>query len=128
MSVTNPDFSLDASALVREETYTDGRAGVLRVLTPVTVDGGCDLTRAVQYQGQVQVMTPMGALPINFDIEADSLTQAIGLFGETAEKGLQQTLKELEEMRRQAQSSIVVPGQGGMGGAVGGMGGGFPLR
>lgn len=122
-----PDFSLDSSALVREETYTDNRAGMLRVLTPVTANGEPDLSKPVQYQGQVQVMTPMGPLPIHFEIEATSFAEAVSLFGEKAQAGLEQTLKELEEMRRQQQSSIVVPGQGGMGAPTGGMGG-FSLR
>lgn len=123
-----PDFSLDASALVREESFTDNRAGMLRVLTPVTADGTIDSSRSVQYQGQVQVMTPMGPLPIHFDIEASSFAEAVALFGEKAQAGLEQTLKELEEMRRQQQSAIVVPGQGAMGAPTGGMGGGFNLR
>ena len=42
--------------------------------------------------------------------------------------GIEQTMKELEEMRRNAASSIVVPGDvggmGGMGGPGGMMGGG----
>lgn len=128
MADNTPDFSLDPTQLVREESYTDNRAGMLRVLTPVTASGEVDGARPVQYQGQVQVMSPMGPLPIHFEIEAKDFAEAVALFGEKAQAGLEQTLKELEEMRRQQQSSIVVPGQGGMGGASGGMGGGFSLR
>ena len=114
-----PDFSLDASQLFREETVTDGRAGTLRCLYPILADGSPDPARAVLFQGQAQVMTPMGVLPIHFEIEAGSLAEAVQRFGAAAEQGLEDTLKELQEMRRQQASSIMVPGGGGMGGAPG---------
>ncbi len=34
-----PDIKLDASSLYREEIFTDRRAGTLRRMTPVKVDG-----------------------------------------------------------------------------------------
>jgi hypothetical protein len=70
-------------------------------------------------------MTSVGALPINFEIEAQSLEQAVSGFAEAAKEAVERTMKDLQELRRQAASSIVVP-QGGMGG-LGGMGpGGVP--
>ena len=60
-------------------------------------------------------MTPMGVLPVNFDIEAVTLAEAVTAFGAAADKGLEDTLNELKEMQRQAASSIVVPGAGGLG-------------
>ena len=66
-----PDIQLDSAALYREDIFTDRKVGTIRRLTPVTADGGADATRPVLYVGQAQVMTPVGALPISFDLPAD---------------------------------------------------------
>ncbi|HMD29332.1 MAG TPA: hypothetical protein VKH13_12250, partial [Steroidobacteraceae bacterium] len=63
--------------------------------------------------GQAQVMTPMGALPISFELEAESLNVAIEKFGAAAESAVQQTMRELQEMRREQASSLVIPDAGG---------------
>lgn len=112
----SPDFSLDASQLYREDTVSDGRAGAIRCLYPILPDGSADPARPVQFQGQAQVMTPMGVLPIHFEIQAATLAEAVQQFGDAAQKGLEDTLNELRELQRQQASSIVVPGSGGMGG------------
>lgn len=117
-----PDFNLDASQLFREESISDGRAGSIRCLHPVKPDGSADDSRPVIFQGQTQVMTPMGVLPVHFEIEASTLAEAVQKFGAAADKGLEDTLNELREMQRQQASSIVVPGSGGgMGGGMGGI-------
>lgn len=117
------DLSLDANNLYRDEVITDLRAGTLRQLTPVTVSGERDEKRAIRFHGQTQIMTQAGALPVNFDIEADSLEEAVEKFGAAARQGMEDTIKQIEEMRREQASSIVVPGQeGGLGGGQGGSG------
>jgi hypothetical protein len=117
-----PDFNLDTSQLFREESISDGRAGTIRCLHPVKADGSADDSRAVVFQGQTQVMTPMGVLPVHFEIDASNLADAVQKFGAAADKGLEDTLNELREMQRQQASSIVVPGAGGgMGGGLGGI-------
>ncbi len=122
-----PEIKMDASQLYREEVFTDNRVGTLRCMTPVTADGATDTMRAVQYIGQASLMTPAGSLPINFEIPANSLAEAIEGFGPAAEKAVQETMEELQELRRQAASSIVVPGAGGGMPGPGGMpGGGMP--
>jgi hypothetical protein len=74
--------------------------------------------------GEAQIMTGAGPLPISFEIEAKALTEAVDKFGPAAKEAIERTVKELQELRRQAASSIVVP-QGGMGGiGPGGLGGG----
>jgi hypothetical protein len=119
-----PEFHMDASALYREEVYTDRRVGTLRVLTPVTPEGETDPGRPVSYVGGAQLMTPVGALPLSFEIPAASLAEAIDNFSGAAQQAVEQAVKELQELRREAASSIVIPepGGGGLGGA-GGMGG-----
>src|SRR5687768_10184893 len=60
----NPaDLAMDANSLYREDTYTDRRLGVIRVLTPVGGDGATDGSRPVLYLGEAQLLTPAGALP-----------------------------------------------------------------
>jgi hypothetical protein len=67
-------------------------------------------------------MTPAGALPLNFEIEASSLDDAIAKFGAAAQEALVETMQRLEEMRRESASSIIVPGAGGPPGVPGGGG------
>ena len=123
-TVKSSDISMDAASLTREEVFTDNRIGTIRRLTPVTADGDPDPGRDVQYVGSTQIMTPAGALPLNFEIEAGSLSEAVAGFGDAASKAVEQTMQELKELQRQAASSIVVP-KGGMDpGSMGGMGGG----
>jgi hypothetical protein len=105
--------SMDSSQIYREETYTDRRVGTIRCLTPVTAEGTADATRPVLYVGQAQIMTPMGALPISFDLDAATLGAAIAKFGEAAEQAVQQTMRELQDMRREQASGLVIPGAAG---------------
>jgi hypothetical protein len=112
-----PDISMDANALYREEAFTDRRVGSIQRLTPIKSDGSEDSEREVIYLGQTQLMTPAGALPLSFEIKAASLEDAISQFGAQAEAALEDTMKRLEEMRRESASSLIVPG----GGAPGGM-------
>jgi hypothetical protein len=120
MSTSEENVQMDLSELVREETYTDQKVGTIRCLVPVTETGAEDITRKKQFFGQAQVMTPGGALPINFEIEASTLKEAVEGYGAAAQVGLENTMEELKEMRRQQASSIVIPGQEGMGGMPGG--------
>ncbi len=108
---TSPEISMDASALTREEVFTDSRVGTIRKMIPVTLDGEPDASRQVQYIGATQIMTPGGALPLSFEIETDSLAGAVAGFGDAAKLAVERTMEELKEMQRQQASSIVVPGR-----------------
>lgn len=109
----SPEISMDATALTREEVYTDSRVGTIRKMTPVTVDGEIDDSRPVKFVGSTQIMTPGGALPLTFEIEADTLEGAVAGFGDAARTTVERTMEELKEMQRQQASSIVVPGRQG---------------
>jgi len=126
-----PEITMDADDLYREDVFTDRRAGTLRRLTPVKPDGSDDPGRTVLYVGQAQLLTPVGALPISFEIEADSLEAALEKYGDAAQEAVDRAVQELQELRREAASSIVIPetapggvGGGGLGGAGGLPGGG----
>ena len=120
------DIKVDSKALYLEEVFTDRRVGTIRRMTPVKGDGERDTARAVLYVGETQVLTPAGALPIGFEIGAGSLEEAADKFGQLAKEAIERTVKELQELRRQAASSIVIP-QGGLPPA-GGMGGGRKIQ
>jgi hypothetical protein len=124
MSEEKIEASMDRDSLYREEMISDRKMGTIRVMTPIKPDGSDDDARKVLYVGQAQIMTPMGALPVAFEIEADSLDQAVDGYAEAAKEAIDNTIKELKELQRQAQSSIVVPGSGGGAGGLGG--GGMP--
>jgi hypothetical protein len=113
-----PDVKLDAAHLYREEVYTDRRAGTIRKLIPVTLDGSTDSSRDVLFSGQTQLLTPAGVLPLVFEIDAKTLKEALDKFPEGVKGALEQAIDEAREMRREQASRIVVPEVGG------GMGGG----
>lgn len=75
--------------------------------------------------------TNMGTLPLSFEIDARDLTEAVANYAPAAKEAVERMVHELEEYRRQAASSIVIPrgGAGGVGGpgGLGGLGpGGMP--
>jgi hypothetical protein len=119
------EAKMDPKSLYREEVVTDRKVGTIRVLRPIKSDGTDDASRAVSYIGEASLMTSVGTLPINFEIEANTLEEAVKQFAGAAKEAVERTVKDLQELRREQASSIVVP-QGGMGG-LGGMGpGGIP--
>jgi len=112
-----------------EEVFTDRRVGTIRRMTPVDGAGARDSSREIMYLGETQVMSQIGTLPINFALEAKSLEEAARMFGPAAKVATALTVKELQDLRRQAASSIVIP-QGGLPpiGPGGGMPGGGKIQ
>ncbi len=123
-----PDIKLDPNGLYREEIFTDRKAGTLRRLTPIKLDGTADGTRAVLYSGQTQLLTPAGVLPLAFDIEASNLEDALKRFPEAMKVALDEAIEEAREYRREAASRIVVPEVGGALGPSGPAPGGGKIK
>ena len=71
------ELRMDQTSLYREETFTDRRLGVIRVLTPVTKDGSTEVAveRAVK---EIQDMRREAASPI---IIPDRVPPGLGGFG-----------------------------------------------
>lgn len=113
-----PDTKMDAAALYREDIVTDRKVGTIRRMTPIKSDGSDDAARPTLYIGEAQIMTNAGPLPINFEIEAQNLGEAVEKFGDAAKEAVERTVRELQELRRQQASSIVVPGMGNPGGKI----------
>src|SRR5262245_5341917 len=119
------DAQMSADALYREDIFTDQRIGTVRRLTPVKSDGSDDSSRSLVFIGQATVMTPMGSLPLSFELPAKTLTEAVAQFGPAAQHAIEDAARELQELRRQAASSIVIPDAGTAAGlkGMGGKGG-----
>ena len=115
-----PEIKLDPTQLYREEMFTDRKAGTLRRLTPVKSDGSDDTSRPVLFSGQTQLLTPMGVLPLAFELDATSIDDACAKFPDAVKVAIEQAIEEAREMRREQASRIVVPEAGGMGGPPGG--------
>jgi hypothetical protein len=108
-----PDVKLDPTSLYQEDVFTDRRAGTIRRLRPITASGDADPSRPMLFSGQTQLLTPAGVLPLGFDIEATTLTEAIAKFPDGVKAALEQAIEEAREMRRESASRIVVPDVGG---------------
>ena len=108
-----PEIKLDVTQLYREDTFTDRKAGTLRRLTPVKSDGSDDSSRPVLFSGQTQLLTPMGVLPLAFELDAATIEDACAKFPEAVKVAIEQAIEEAREMRREQASRIVVPEAGG---------------
>ena len=117
------NLKMERDRLYLEEVITDLAAGTLRRMTPIRADGTPDASRATLYMGQAQVLSAMGPLPIQFELEASTLEEAIEMFAPEAEKAVRRMVDELRELQREQASQIVVPASGGTAG-----GGGGPVR
>jgi hypothetical protein len=109
----NQDSQMDVDALYQEDNFTDRRVGAIRRLTPVRPDATVDPTRPVLFIGQAEIMTNMGPVPISFEIEGTTLEEAVKGFAPAAAVAVERTVQQIQEMRRQQASQLVVP-QGGM--------------
>jgi hypothetical protein len=92
-----PDIQLDSTGLYREDIFTDRKAGTIRRLIPVLIDGSTDPKRAVLYSGQTQLLTPNGVLPLGFEIEAATLEEAVTKFPAAVKSALEQAIEEARE-------------------------------
>jgi hypothetical protein len=118
------EAQMSADSLYREDVFTDQRVGTIRRMMPVKSDGSDDPSRQLIFVGQATVMTPMGSLPLSFELPATTLAEAVTQFGPAAQHAIEDAARELQELRRQASSSIVIPEAGaaslkGMGGKGG---------
>jgi len=121
-----PDLKMEADGLYREEVFTDRQVGTIQRLVPVDAVGNPDASRAELFVGQAQLMTRAGPLPLSFEIAAGSLREAADKFGDAAKAAVEEAMQRLEEMRREAASSIIVPD--GTAGPLGGQAGGGSIR
>ena len=111
------EIQVDRNNLYREENYTDLKVASIRRLVPVKPDGSPDVTRRQVFVGQTHLMSQMGPLPVQCDIEAADLEEALRKFPQALARAVEDMMDEAKEKRRQESSRIVVPGAGGLPGA-----------
>jgi hypothetical protein len=105
------DMSVDLENLYKEESYTDLKVASVKQLTPIKVDGSRDESRPIMFIGQTQLMSQMGPVPVQCDIEAADLEEALGKFPEAVQVAVEKMIEEAREMQRQEANKIVIPGQ-----------------
>src|ERR1041384_7915992 len=123
----NQDPQMDAEGLYQEDNFPDRRVGAIRRLSPVRADGSVDPSRPVLFVGQAEIMTNMGPVPISFEIEGQTLADAVVGFAPAAQVAIERTVQQIQDMRRQQASQLVVP-QGPVPGITGGRGGGGKIQ
>ena len=104
------DVRMDQDNLYLEESFTDLKAGSIRRLTPVLPDGLPDKKRKIFFMAQTQLMTQAGLLPIQCEIEAQTLSEAMEKFPAAVNDAVEKLVERANEMRRQEASRIIVPG------------------
>jgi len=112
------DFRVDRNNLYLEEGFTDMKVASIRRMTPVKPDGSPDPSRQTVFIGQTQLMTPDGPLPIQNQLAAATLGEAIAKFPAAMAEAMQHVIQELrrmeqmhEQQKRQDNSRIIVPGR-----------------
>jgi hypothetical protein len=113
MTSTDPqdraEMKIDHDNLYHEETFTDLKVGWIRRLTPVTPDGNRDKRRESIFIGQTQLGTPHGPIPIQCQIPAKTLPEAMKKFPELMEVTIKNVIERAKEMQEQSTSRIITP-------------------
>ena len=112
------ELAVDRDSLYLEEVFTDLRIATIRRLTPVNSDGSPDTTRPTLYQGQTQLMSQMGPLPVSCAIDAASMQEAMDKFPEAIAAAVERMIEEARQAQREEASRIIVPGQPPPGGRL----------
>ena len=105
----NLEFKIDRSNLYSEETFSDLKTGTIKRLTPVKADGSEDKSRKTIFVGHASILTPNGPLPIQNNIPAKDLQQAIKKFPEVMQLAMDQLIEEVKKYQEQEQSQIQKP-------------------
>lgn len=112
------DFNVDKNNLYREESITDLKVASIRRLVPVKPDGTDDSARNTIFIGQTQLMSPEGPLPIQSELDAGTIEEALDKFPAAMQRALTKVVAKIKEMQQQQQQSgrendsrIIVPGR-----------------
>ena len=108
-SENGPEINIDQDNLYHEETFTDLKVGWIRRLTPVTPDGNRDKKRSPLFIGQSQLVTPQGPIPIQCQIPAKTLPEAIKKFPEVIEATIKDMIERAKVIQRESTSRIITP-------------------
>ncbi|MFP3981287.1 MAG: cytoplasmic protein, partial [Desulfobacterales bacterium] len=95
------DFTVNRDDLYREESVTDLKVASIRRMVPIKADGSEDPSRSQVFFGSTQLMTPEGPLPIQSQLSATTLEEAMDEFPSAMRKALDQTIDRLKKMQQQ---------------------------
>ncbi|MCF8109930.1 MAG: cytoplasmic protein [Desulfobacteraceae bacterium] len=99
----NIDFTVNKDNLYREESVTDLKVASIRKMVPIKPDGSEDPERSPVFFGSTQLMTPEGPLPIQSQLSAATLDEAMNEFPSAMRKALDQTIDRLKKMQQEEQ-------------------------
>ncbi len=121
MNASSPeqiDFTFNKSNLYREESVTDLKVGSIRCLKPIKPDGTEDESRTTLFVGHAQLHSPQGLVPIQAQLKATALEQAMDEFPGAMQKALEEMVERAKQMHAQQQaaqkaneSRIITPGR-----------------
>lgn len=103
-------MKVDVANLYREESFTDMKVATFRRLTPVKLDGTPDAARPTLFVGQTHVMTRAGPMPLEFDIQAQTLQEAADKFPGAVQEAMDEMVEEARRVQREQASSLIIPG------------------
>ena len=95
--------------LYRQENFTDLGVGTIQVLRPVTADGADDPSRKPVFLGSAQIMTPHGPIPVQAEINADTLRAACIAFPDAVKAAVEELVEQAKAFERERQGGIVIP-------------------
>jgi len=111
------DFNVDKNNLYREESITDLKVASIRRLIPVKSDGTEDSSRTPVFIGHTQLMSPDGPLPIQSQLAANNIEEALDAFPEAMKQALAEVMERIKKMQEEQQqqkqdndSRIIMPG------------------
>lgn len=108
------NFEVDRKNLYREESLTDLKVAVIRKLIPVNPDGSDDKTREAIFIGHAQVMSPEGPIPLQAQLAAGNLEDAMADFPRAMERTMAEMIehiKQIQKEHQQQESRIITPGR-----------------
>ena len=110
------DFVVDKENLYREESVTDLKIATIRQLIPVKLDGSDDSSREIIFLGSTQLGTPQGPIPMQAELDATTLEEAMDLFPKAMEAETQKVIENFkrlhEQQKKENDSRIIMPGMG----------------
>lgn len=115
--ISNINFVIDKNNLYREESITDMKIGAIRRLIPIKSDGSADPSRVELFIGHTQLMSPEGPLPIQAELPATSMDDAMNVFPQAMKQALAEMIEQIQQLQRQQQqkkqesSRIIIPGR-----------------
>lgn len=108
------NFEIDRQHLYREESLTDLKVAVIRKLIPILPDGTDDKSRSPIFVGHTQVMSPEGPIPLQAELAAANLEDAMNAFPRAMEQAMAEMIEQIKQLQREQQhqeSRIITPGR-----------------